>query len=614
MSKYETQLDRGVACIKDNVKNLPLKPGVYRMLSQDGQVLYVGKAKYLKKRVASYVRPNALPVRLQRMISQTFSMEFVVTHTEVEALLLEANLIKNLKPRYNILLRDGKMLSFIHIEGNHPFPQIRKYRGSLKEKGDFFGPFASGDAVNETLKNLYKTFLLRSCPDTVFKNRTRPCLQYHIKRCSAPCVGHISKEEYGESLKGAKDFLHGKTATVQKLLAEKMYKASDSQNFELAAVYRNRIQALTKIQAQQVINVAQLKDADVIAMHSQQGIYCIQVIIFRHGSHFGNRAYFPKTDQESPETVFYSFLLQFYEGRGAPPLILVNHKINDKKLLESAFHYQSGEPVHIVQPKKGEKKAVVAHAEDNAREALMRRMTHTQSQKDTLGRLAKVFSLPEAPKRIEVYDNSHHQGSEAVGVMVVAGEQGFERNEYRKFKIKDPLIFQDDFGMMREVFQRRFAKSVKNEGILPDLILIDGGAGQVSAALSILGDFGVSHIPLVGIAKGPDRNAGHETFYFIDKQPLGLPSNDPLLYYLQRLRDEAHRFAITYHRQRKVKGVRTSALDTIPGVGVKRKKYLLAHFGSPSAVRSAGVQDLRQVKTISEALATHIYKYFNEIE
>lgn len=613
MSTYNA-LEKGASCIKDYVTSLPDKPGVYRMLNARSKVLYVGKAKSLKKRVNSYTRTDRLPLRLQRMVAETTQMTFVTTSTEVEALLLEANLIKQLDPTYNILLKDGKTFAYIKIQKEHPWPMIGRHRGPQTEPGTYFGPFASGEAITQTLVALLRVFRLRSCSDSFFANRDRPCLQYHIKRCSAPCVGYISADDYKQSLHQAKQFLRGKSQIVQKELAEQMQKASEALAYEQAAVLRDRIKALTHVQTQQVINVAALQDADIIAAAEAEGKIAIQVFIFRHGSHYGNRVYFPTHSPQDPiEDVLGAFTLQFYEGRTVPPQVLLSHSVPETPLLEEAFSQTSGHKVFLKVPQRGEKKQVVEHAQNNAKEALERRALEKQSQKNLLEKVRQCFDLSTAPQRIEIYDNSHIQGTSAIGAMVVAGPEGFIKSAYRKFNIKGTDITPgDDYGMMREVLTRRFGShAFEKHETLPDLILIDGGAGQLSVAETVLQEQGFSNIPLVAIAKGPERNAGRETFYRKGHDPFCLPPKDPVLYFLQRLRDEAHRFAIGTHRAKRSKTYISSRLDDIPGIGPQRKKQLLRHFGSVKEVAGASIERLMAVDGMNQKLAEKIHTYFH---
>ncbi len=610
-------LARGVDTIKGYLRTLPDRPGVYRMINAAGDVLYVGKAKNLKKRVANYTMPTKLPIRLQRMVSETVTMEFVTTHTEVEALLLESNLIKRLMPRYNVLLRDDKTFPHILIAADHDFPQLTKHRGARDRKGDYFGPFASAGSVNRVMTALQRAFQIRNCSDTVFSSRTRPCLQYQIKRCTAPCVGRVDRGEYLDQVKEATDFLRGRSSDIQADLARAMQEASDNLEFERAARLRDRIRALTAIQAHQDINVSGLEDADVIAAHQDGGLTCIQVFFFRGGRNYGNRAYFPSHDksQETGE-VLAAFVAQFYENKAAPALVLVSHELAEHDLLQEALSVRAGHRVELHAPQRGDKRRVVDHALNNAREAHGRRLAESGSQAKLLAGVADVFGLSEPPKRIEVYDNSHIQGTNAVGGMIVAGPEGFLKNSYRKFNIKDPKAAGDDYAMMREVLTRRFERAIKEdperaEGTWPDLVLIDGGEGQLTVAMEVLAELGIDDLPLAAIAKGPDRDAGRERFFMPGRPPFGLDAKSPVLYFLQRLRDEAHRFAIGTHRARREKAIGANPLDEIQGIGPKRKKALLHHFGSAKAVARAGLQDLANVEGISEAVAKLIYDHFH---
>jgi len=613
-------LARGADLIRQLAKTLPDTPGVYRMLNEAGDILYVGKAKSLRKRVVSYANVDKLSVRIRRMVAETSEMMFVNTHTEVEALLLESNLIKKLKPRYNVLMRDDKSFPYIFISGDHDFPLLTKHRGAQKRSGNYFGPFASGMAVNQTILTLQKAFMLRSCSDTVFSGRTRPCLQYHIKRCSAPCVNLVSKEEYGQQIKQAKAFLAGKSTEVQAGFAKLMQEASDARDYEKAAQYRDRIRALTAIQAHQDINIRNLGDADVIGMHREGGKSCIQVFFFRGGQNFGNRAYFPRhMADDFEENILSAFLAQFYENKPIPGEIIVSHDPLEKKLLEEAFttRREGGKAVRITLPQGGARKRLVEFVVRNAKDALEREQLKAAGEKILLDGVAALFDLEEMPKRIEVYDNSHISGTNMVGAMIVAGPEGLRKNSYRKFNIKQAAE-SDDYGMMREVITRRFGRALKEEKgpgteDWPDLVLIDGGKGQLGAVMEALQEMGIAEeLAVVSIAKGPDRNAGREKFFMEGRDMFQLPENDPVLHYLQRLRDEAHRFAIGAHRTRRSKEISKSPLDDIPGIGAKRKKAILHHFGSAEAVSTAGVKDLQQVPGISKAVAEAIYSYFQQ--
>lgn len=612
-------LAAGVQVIVEQLKTLPSSPGVYRMFNAKGDVLYVGKAKNLKKRVVAYTHPDRQPLRIQRMISETASMEIVTTHTEVEALLLESNLIKKLGPRYNILLRDDKSFPYILLTGDHDWPQIVKHRGArASHKGEFFGPFASAGAVNQTLSQLQRAFLLRSCSDSVFSSRTRPCLLHQIKRCSAPCVGRVGHEDYMGLVGEARAFLSGQSQAIQRELSARMEAASEALNFEEAAVYRDRIRALSRIHAHQDINLPSIEEADVIAIHQAGGQSCVQVFFFRAGCNYGTRAYFPAHAQaEEAGEVLEVFLGLFYADKMPPREILLSQDIPHPGLAADALSMRAGRKVTLSVPQRGDKRKLTDHALDNAREALGRRMAESSSQRKLLEGVAAVFGLEAAPERIEVYDNSHIQGSNAVGGMIVAGPDGFMKSSYRKFNIRDAeLTPGDDFGMMREVLTRRFKRAQKEDpdrdrGQWPDLVLIDGGRGQLNAALQVFADLGVEDVTLVGISKGPDRNAGREHFHLPDQPDFSLDHKDPVLYFLQRLRDEAHRWAIGSHRARRSKAISQSLLDDIPGIGAQRKKALLHHFGSARDVSTAGLADLEAVEGISGAMAKKIYDHFH---
>jgi excinuclease ABC subunit C len=611
---------RGAAIIGEQLKRLPNSPGVYRMLGRGGDILYVGKAKNLKKRVVAYTRPERLTLRIQRMVADTHQLEVVTTHTEVEALLLEANLIKKLLPRYNILLKDDKSFPYILITGDHDWAQIVKHRGARNRKGEYFGPFASAGAVNQTLAQLQRAFLLRSCSDSVFASRTRPCLLYQIKRCSAPCVGRVARDDYDQLVAEARAFLSGKSQQIQKALGTQMQNASDRLDFERAALFRDRIKALTSIQARQDINSPDIEDADVVALHQAGGNACLQVFFFRSGCNFGNRSFFPShTAEESAEEVLAAFLAQFYEDKVPPREVLLSHPLAsaDQALIAAALAQRAGRKVQIAVPQRGDRRKLVQHAYDNAREALGRRLAESSAQAKLLQGVADLFQLETAPERIEVYDNSHISGSFAVGAMIVAGPEGFTKNAYRKFNIKGADVAPgDDFAMMREVLTRRFRRA-KDEaeqgerGNWPDLLLIDGGAGQFKVVRELMREMGIDGVTLVSIAKGADRDAGRERFHVEGRAPFSLPPNDPVLYYLQRLRDEAHRFAIGTHRAKRSQAIGRSPLDDIDGVGAQRKKALLHHFGSARAVSEAGLADLQGVEGISSAMAKKIYDHFH---
>jgi excinuclease ABC subunit C len=610
----------GAARIQAYLKTLPEAPGVYRMLNAKGDVLYVGKAASLKKRVASYAKPTGHPYRIARMIAETTEMLFVTTASETEALLLEANLIKRLKPRYIVLFRDDKSFPYILLRGDHEFPQILKHRGAKTHDGVYFGPFASAGAVNRTLDTLERAFLLRSCSDAVFEGRTRPCLLYQIKRCSGPCTARISHDDYTALVKQAEDFLTGKSRAVQARLGKEMEAASANTDFEHAAQLRDRIRAMSHIHLHQGVNPQTFADADVFAIHQEGGQSCIQVFFFRASQNWGNRPYFPRHDKELvPGEVLESFIGQFYDERPAPALILLSADIPNCALLDEALSLRAGRKIEIAVPSRGEKREIVSQALQNAREQMARHLAENATQRALLEGVAETFGLDGPPKRIEVYDNSHIQGANAVGAMIVAGPDGFEKGEYRKFNIKSAALTPgDDYAMMREVLTRRFARLVKEAGTenevrakWPDLVLIDGGKGQLDAASSVLADLGVSEVTLVGVAKGPDRDAGREHFYRPGQPPFRLDPKSPVLYYLQRLRDEAHRFAIGSHRNKRAKAMGANPLDEIAGVGAARKRALLAHFGSGRAVANASLADIEAVQGVSGTLARKIYDFFH---
>ncbi len=624
----------GADIINAFVKRLPNNPGVYRMFNSDGDVLYVGKARSLKKRVSNYARGVGHSNRITRMIGETATMEFVVTRTETEALLLEANLIKRLRPRFNVLLRDDKSFPYILLSGNHRAPGIFKHRGARTRKGEYFGPFASAGAVGRTINALQRAFLLRTCTDSVFETRTRPCLLYQIKRCSGPCTHEVSDADYAELVGEAKAFLSGKSQTVKDHLAAAMQAASAELDFEHAAVYRDRLSALSHVQSHQGINPQTVEEADVFAIHQEGGMTCIQVFFFRTGQNWGNRAYFPKADSSlGPAEVLGAFLSQFYDDKPCPKLVLLSESVEEQSLIAEALSSRANHRVQVNVPQRGEKKELVDHALTNAREALGRRLAETSSQARLLKGLAETFGLPHTPRRIEVYDNSHIMGTNAVGGMIVAGPEGFVKNQYRKFNIKSTDITPgDDFGMMREVIERRFSRLVKEHGepepvtgtesleavndafpAWPDVILIDGGQGQVGAVRQILGELGISHlVTAIGIAKGVDREAGRERFFVEGKQAFTLPPRDPVLYFIQRMRDEAHRFAIGTHRARRKKEMVANPLDEISGIGPTRKRALLHHFGTAKAVSRAAIEDLMQIDGISEAMAKTIHDHFHD--
>lgn len=608
----------GVPVLKSFLGKLPGQPGVYRMLDSKGQVLYVGKAKNLKKRVSSYANLNGLSNRIARMVMRIADLTIVTTHTEAEALLLEANLIKRYKPPFNVLLRDDKSFPYILITKGHDWPRISKHRGARSKDGSYYGPFASAGAVNRTLNALQRAFLLRTCTDSVFESRTRPCLLYQIKRCSAPCVGLIGRDEYNRMLGDARDFLRGKSRRIQDHLSEQMRGASDALEFERAAALRDRIQALTRVQARQDINMPSLGEADIIAGYQQAGQACIQVFFFRTGQNWGNRAYFPRHDKsQSLEEVLTPFVSQFYDNKPPPKLVVVNAALENVSLIEEALSVRAERRIRILYPKRGDKLKLLRHAEDNARQSLELRLAENATQRRMLEEVAAIFDLDATPSRIEVYDNSHISGAGAVGGMIVAGADGLIKNAYRKFNIKSTdLEPGDDYGMMREVMTRRFSRLVREDparesGDWPDLVLLDGGAGQLSAVTGILAELGVDGVPLVSIAKGPNRNAGRERFFMNDRKPFSLEERSPALYFLQRLRDEAHRFAIGAHRTVRKKTMVRSVLDGIPGVGRHRKRALLNYFGSARAVAEAGLTDLEAARGISKAMAKTIYDHFH---
>ena len=603
--------------IADYLMRLDGSPGVYRMLDSENRVLYVGKARNLKIRVASYARPQGHSARISRMINETSSMMFLTTKTETEALLLEQNLIKQLKPKYNVLLRDDKSFPNILVSHEHGFPQIKKHRGAKKEKGNYYGPFASAGAVNRTLNQLQRFFLLRDCSDSQFEARTRPCLQYQIKRCCAPCVGYVKAEEYATLVRDAERFLGGKSTHIQAELAQDMQTASDNMEFERAGALRDRIKAMTQVQTSQGINPQGVPEADVIALHMEAGQACVQVFFIRGNQNWGNRDYYPRVVGDVSITeVMQAFVGQFYSDREPPRMVLLSDAIEDPDLMVEALTGKLGRKVEIAVPLRGEKLELVAGAKRNARESLARRMSESASQIKLLKGLAEAFDLPEPPRRIEVYDNSHIQGTNAVGGMIVAGPEGMIKSQYRKFNIKgDDITPGDDFGMMKEVLGRRFKRLLKEDPerkseAWPDLLLIDGGAGQVSAVRDILREWGVDDIAMIGVAKGVDRDAGKEVFYRTGKPVMALRHNDPVLYFVQRLRDEAHRFAIGTHRAKRAKANMKNPLDDIDGIGPKRKKALLVHFGSAKAVTRANLVDLKAVEGVSDAMAGIIYNHF----
>ena len=610
----------GAGVIARIVKTLPNSPGVYRMIGADGDVLYVGKARSLKKRVQSYTRLGGHSNRIARMIAATAGMEIITTATESDALLLEANLIKRLRPRYNVILRDDKSFPYILIARGHDAPQLVKHRGARKREGEYFGPFASAGAVNRTINTLQRAFLLRSCSDSYYTARTRPCLLFQIKRCAAPCTGEISLGAYGALVDAAEDFLTGKSEKVKHHLHARMEAASEALEYERAAGYRDRLAALAQIQAHQGVNPRSFAQADVFAAQCEGGQSCIQVFFFRTGQNWGNHAFFPRADKSlGPEEVLDAFIAQFYDNKPAPKLILLSHDIAGRKLLAEALSARAGRKITVSVPRRGEKRAIMEQALVNAREALARRLAESASQRKLLEGVAQLFELDDVPERIEVYDNSHIQGSNPVGAMIVAGPDGFEKNSYRKFNIKSKDITPgDDYAMMREVLTRRFSRLLKESGeddkraIWPDLVLIDGGAGHLSAAHGVLDELGIGNLTVVGIAKGPGRDAGRERLFVRGRDPFMLQPRDPVLYFVQRLRDEAHRFAIGAHRARRRQAIGATPLDDVPGIGPARKRALLKYFGSAKAVGRAGLADLGAADGISARMARTIYDFFHE--
>jgi excinuclease ABC subunit C len=615
----QPDLEQGVAAIREVLRTLPRNPGVYRMHDARGDVLYVGKARALRNRVTNYTQVAKLPKRLQRMVSQTRSMTIVTTRTEAEALLLEAQLIKRFRPAYNVLLRDDKSFPFIMLREDHEFPRIQKHRGARRvKKAHYYGPFASAGSVTRTLNALQKLFLLRSCSDSFFENRSRPCLLYQIKRCSAPCVGRIGESDYDELVEDAKAFLAGKSTNVQGRLSGQMAVAAERQDYELAAVYRDRLRALTYIQGSQTVHAEGLGDADVFALACKAGTVSIQAFFIRGGQNWGHRAFFPAHTNDVPEAeVLSSFLVQFYEDMPPPKRILLDRDLPDRGLLEEALSARAERRVAIEQPVRGARRKLIDQARRNAEEALDRHMAETTTQGKILRDLAELFELAEPPKRIEVYDNSLIMGTNATGAMIVAGPEGFRKTNYRKFNIKRPETQPgDDFAMMREVLERRFARLEKEDpdrqsGEWPDLLLIDGGKGQLSAVCEVMEEMGVHDVPIVAVSKGPDRNAGRETFHLPGGRELTLPPNSAMLFYLQRLRDEAHRFAIGTHRAKRAKSLTTSTLDEVPGIGPNRKRALLMHFGTAGAVKGAALEDLEKAPGISQTMARQLYDYFH---
>ena len=618
-------IPQGAEVIKAFVKTLPTSPGVYRMIDADGEVIYVGKARSLKSRVTNYTRPDGLPVRIQRMIAMTTTMEFVTTETESEALLLEANLIKRLRPRFNVLLRDDKSFPYILIATDHEAPELSKHRGSRRRQGHYFGPFASVTAVNRTIASLQKAFLLRNCSASFYAARTRPCLQHQIKRCAAPCTREISLEGYAELVNEAKDFLNGKTKAVQDHLARDMNAAAETLDFERAALLRDRLSALALIQSQGDMTAKSVEEADIFAIHHEAGQFCIQVFFFRAFQNWGNHAFRPRADSSLSDTeVLEAFIAQFYENRTPPRLVLLSHELTEPEIMEDALSSRAGFKVTIQTPQRGEKRDLVMHALNNAREALGRQLAEGATHKNLREGGAELFGLDETPRRIEIYDNSHISGTNAVGAMVVAGEEGFSKKHYRTFNIKSTDITPgDDFGMMREVLTRRFtrlanesAEDAEDEATgmpdWPDVVFIDGGAGQMSAVRGVIAEMNLQkEVTFIGIAKGEEREAGREKFFMEGRDAFMLPHRDPVLYYVQRLRDEAHRFAIGTHRAKRKKDIIKNPLDEIDGIGPTRKRALLNHFGSAKAVSRASLADLAGIAGISDQMAQLIYDHFN---
>ena len=616
LRRGRTGFEAGVEVLRAHIKTMPAQPGVYRMLNESGETLYVGKAKNLPKRVSSYTQRARLPNRLQRMVAQTRGLEIVVTHTEADALLLEASFIQRFMPPFNLLLRDDKSYPYILITRDHDFPQLLKHRGAKNRKGWYFGPFASAGAVAETVTLFQRGFMLRNCSDRFFAARTRPCLQYHIKRCTAPCTGKVTKEEYARQVSDAHDFLKGHNIEIQKKLANEMQTASDALDYESAATLRDRIQVLTSIQARQGINARGIDDADVIALHQDAGKTAVQIFFLRSGRNYGARTFYPSHDKDlQPGEILEAFVAQFYSSKPAPACVLLSHAPNETTLLAEALSEQAGHKVTLAVPKLGEKKHLIDLARKNAREALARKLAESSEQAKLLGRVAEIFGLAEPPKRIEVYDNSHISGTNAGGAMIAAGPEGFLKKTYRKFNMRGEHAPGDDYAMMEEVLTRRFRRLIdedptRQSGLWPDLVLIDGGQGQLGKACGVMQELGLPDISVVAIAKGPDRNAGRERFFMPGREPFSLPPEDPALYYLQRLRDEAHRFAIGAHRAKRVKAIGQSGLEEVPGVGSKRKRALLHHFGSAKAVSEAGIDDLTRVPGISADAAKKIHDFF----
>ena len=617
----ETDRSTGPEVIEARLRALPAAPGVYRMIDAKGEPLYVGKARNLRKRVSAYARPQRMPERIRLMVSQTADLEVVTTHTEVEALLLESNLIKRLKPRYNIILRDDKSFPYILLRTDSPWPQLVKHRGAKTGGGEYYGPFATVGAVNRTLNVLQKVFPLRSCSDSVFAHRTRPCLQFQIKRCTAPCVDLVSREEYAEIVGQTREFLAGRTRDLQRSLSERMTRASEELEYENAAVYRDRIRALTQIQAQQDINIEGIGEADIAAAHQDGGHTCVQVFFYRAGQNYGNRTYFPTHARSvAVEEVLEAFIGQFYSDKQPPRTVLTSHALPNQELVQEALSVRAGRKVTLAAPRRGRRRSLVNNASANAADALARRLSESATQRNLLEKIADMFSLDAPPQRIEVYDNSHISGANALGAMIVAGPEGLVKNAYRRFNIKNPETAPgDDYGMMKEVLTRRFARALRDDpnresGVWPDLVIVDGGRGQLSTAVDAIDELGIRDLAVVAIAKGPDRNAGRERFHVSGRPPFSLPPNDPALYFLQRLRDEAHRFAIGGHRSRRRRDIGKSGIDEIPGIGAKRKRALLHHFGAASSVARAGLHDLEAVDGISRTVAKRIYDHFHSEE
>ena len=608
-------LESGKKVIKDKISLLPKNPGVYRMLSARKEILYIGKAKNIPNRLRSYVSDGNLPIRTERMLSLTRYLETTITSNESEALLLEANLIKKHKPRFNILLRDDKSFPYIFIGYKDKWPQLTKLRGKKSREGNYFGPFASVGSANWTIKILQKIFLLRVCDDTVFKNRERPCILYQIKRCSAPCVNHIDQTNYKKTVDDAVDFISGKSRKIQKKLSDQMEEASKELDFEKAAIARDRIKALTQIQSSQKINETNLNEADVISVYKESGKTCIQVFFFRSKQNWGNQSYFPKHDpEEELSNILSSFIAQFYENKTVPSLVITSHKINEKELLEKTFSSKENKEIVIKEPSTKDERSIIAMAEKNAKETLTQKIYETQSNSNLIYKLSKKFKLHSNINLIEVYDNSHIQGTDCIGGLITFGDDGFIKKRYRKFNIKNDAVKGDDYGMLKEVLFRRFSKIMKEKSgalSLPDLVMIDGGKGQYSVSRNLLNELGLHDMPIIAIAKGKNRNAGDETIYHESKE-YKFEKNDPLLFFIQRLRDEAHRFAISTHRAKRKKNLSKSLLDQINGIGKQRKKSLLNHFGSARAVESASFEELKSVEGIEDNIAKKIYDYFHE--